>query len=112
IKCGSMFYYRALAAQEKVELRHKLSQVANDAVQTSHQLANVGQADQPDVLQAEVEADQAELAVVAAEQNQLRAWRALAATVAKPDMPLTHLAGSLSDLPEGSPAHWLAAMLK
>jgi len=107
-----MFYYRALAAQEMVELRHKLSQVANDAVQTSHQLANVGQADQPDVLQAEVEGDQAELAVVAAEQNQLRAWRALAATVAKPEMPLTHLAGNLSDLPEGNPDQWLQAMVE
>ena len=107
-----MFYYRALAAQEMVELRHKLSQVANDAVQTSHQLANVGQADQPDVLQAEVEGDQAELAIVAAEQNQLRAWRALAATVAKPEMPLTHLAGNLSDLPEGNPDQWLQAMVE
>ena len=107
-----MFYYRALAAQEMVELRHKLSLVANDAVQTSHQLANVGQADQPDVSQAEVEADQADLAVVAAEQNQLRAWRALAATVAKPEMPLTHLAGNLSDLPEGNPDQWLQAMVE
>jgi len=107
-----MFYYRALASQEMVELRHKLSQVANDAVQTSHQLANVGQADQPDVLQAEVEADQAELAVVAAEQNQLRAWSALAATVAKPEMPLTHLAGNLGDLPEGNPDQWLQAIVE
>ena len=95
-----MFSYQALAAQEMVDLRHKLSKLAEDAVQTSHQLGNVGQADQPDVLQAEVEGEQAELAVVAAEQNQLRAWRALAATVGKPEMPLTHLAGSLEETPE------------
>src|SRR5712692_4418634 len=101
-----MFYYQSLAAQEMVDLRRKLSKLAEDAVQTSHQLGNVGQADQPDVLQAEVEGEQAELAVVAAEQNQVRAWRALAATVGKPQMPLTHLAGSLEDLPEDSPDHW------
>jgi cobalt-zinc-cadmium efflux system outer membrane protein len=107
-----MFYYQALAAQEMGDLRHKLSKLAEDAVQTSHQLGNVGQADQPDVLQAEVEGEQAELAVVAAEQNQVRAWRALAATVGKPQMPLTHLAGSLEDLPEDSPDQWLQAILQ
>src|SRR2546425_1559720 len=107
-----MFYYQALAAQEMVDLRRKLSKLAEDAVQTSHQLGNVGQADQPDVLQAEVEEEQAELAVVAAEQNQLRAWRALTATVGKPEMPLTHLAGNLEDLPEDSPDQWLQAIVQ
>jgi cobalt-zinc-cadmium efflux system outer membrane protein len=107
-----MFYYQALAAQEMLDLRHKLSKLAEDAVQTSHQLGNVGQADQPDVLQAEVEGEQAELAVVAAEQSQLRAWRALAATVGKPQMPLTHLAGNLEDLPEDSPDQWLQAIVQ
>jgi len=67
-----LFYYQALAAQEMVDLRRKLSQLAEDAVNTSHQLGNVGQADQPDVLQAEVEGEQAELAVLATEQKQLR----------------------------------------
>ncbi len=107
-----MFYYQSLAAQEMVDLRHKLSKLAEDAVQTSHQLGNVGQADQPDVLQAEVEGEQAELAVVAAEQNQLRAWRALAATVGKPETPLTHLAGNLEDLPEDNPDQWLQAIVQ
>jgi cobalt-zinc-cadmium efflux system outer membrane protein len=107
-----MFYYQALGAQEMLDLRHKLSKLAEDAVQTSRQLGNVGQADQPDVLQAEVEGEQAELAVVAAEQNQLRAWRALAATVGKPQMPLTHLAGNLEDLPENSPDQWLQAIVQ
>jgi cobalt-zinc-cadmium efflux system outer membrane protein len=107
-----MFYYQALAAQEMVDLRRKLSKLAEDAVQTSHQLGNVGQADQPDVLQAEVEGERAELAVVAAEQNQLRSWRALAATVGKPEMPLTHLAGKLEDLPEDNPDQWLQAIVR
>lgn len=107
-----MFYYQSLAAQEMVDLRQKLSKLAEDAVQTSHQLGNVGQADQPDVLQAEVEGEQAELAVVAAEQNQLRSWRALAATVGKPEMPLTHLAGNLEELPEDNPDQWLQTIVQ
>lgn len=112
INSARIFYYQALAAQEMVDLRRKLSKLAEDAVQTSHQLGNVGQADQPDVLQAEVEGEQAELAVVSAEHNQLRAWRALAATVGKPEMPLTHLAGNLEDRPEDNPDQWLQAILQ
>src|ERR1700682_1955685 len=94
------FYYQAMAAQEMVDLRRRLRQLAEDAVNTSHQLGNVGQADQPDVLQAEVAGEQAALAVVAAEQKQLRVWRALSATVGKPELPLTRLAGSLYELPD------------
>src|ERR1700757_5519362 len=50
-----MSYIQALAAQQTLELRRHLSKLADDAVQTSHQLANVGQADGPDVLAARSE---------------------------------------------------------
>ena len=106
-----MLYYQSLAAQEMVDLRHRLGKLAQDAAETSHQLGNVGQADQPDVLQAEVEGEQAQLAVAAAEQNQRRIWRELTATVGKPEMPLTQLAGNLEDLPEDNPDQWLQATL-
>src|ERR1039458_667250 len=65
-------YIQALAAQQMLELRQNLSKLADNAVETSHQLANVGQADAPDVLESEVEAQQAELALTMAEQNQQR----------------------------------------
>ena len=107
-----MLYRQALAAQQMVDLRRKLAKLAEDVVETSRQLGNVGQADQPDVLEAEVEGEQAELAVVAAEQNQIRRWRELAATVGRPEMPLTPLAGTLEDLPEGNPEQWLQAILQ
>src|SRR6202158_2080674 len=74
-----MSYIQALAAQQMLELRQNLSKFANDAVETSRQLANVGQADAPDVLESEVEAQQAQLAVIMAERNQKRAWKGLAA---------------------------------
>src|ERR1035437_6157478 len=64
-----MSYIQALAAQQTLELRHNLSQLADDAVATSHQLANVGQADAPDVLESEVEAQQAQLAVTRSEEH-------------------------------------------
>jgi cobalt-zinc-cadmium efflux system outer membrane protein len=94
-----MSYIQALAAQQTLELRQNLSKLADDAVQTSHQLANVGQADAPDILEAEVEAQQAELAVTMAEQNQLRLWKALSSVVGNPRLPLTRLEGKLEDTP-------------
>jgi len=94
-----MSYIQALAAQQTLELRQNLSKLADDAVETSHQLANVGQADAPDVLASEVEAEQAQLAVTMAEQNQQRVWKALAAVVGNPRLPLTKLEGKLEDTP-------------
>src|SRR5712671_3333916 len=92
-----MSYIQALAAQQTLELRHDLSKLADDAVETSHQLANVGQADAPDVLESEVEAQQAQLAVIMSEQNQQRVWKALAAVVGNPRLPLMNLEGRLED---------------
>lgn len=104
-------YYQALAAQETVRLRTGLLALAKDAVETSRQLFNVGQSDQPDVLQAEVEADQAELARTAAQQNQQRVWKSLAAVVGKPELPLSPLAGNLEDLPAIDTEEWLQKLL-
>ncbi len=94
---------QALAAQQTLELRRELSKLAEDAVQTAHQLANVGQADAPDVLEAEVEAQQAELSVTMAEQNQQRVWKELATVVGNPALPLMRLAGTLEQLSPVNP---------
>src|ERR1700739_221612 len=97
-----MSYIQALSAQQTLKLRQHLSKLADDAVQTSRQLANVGQADAPDVLESEVEAQQAELAVTMAEQNQQGIWKALSAVVGSPRLPLTRLEGKLEDTPPGN----------
>jgi cobalt-zinc-cadmium efflux system outer membrane protein len=105
-------FYQSLAAQEMVEMRAKLSALAKDAVETTRQLFNVGQADQPDVLQAQVEADQAELAIISEQQEQLRAWRVLAAVVGQPELPLARLAGNLEDLPRLNAEQILQTILR
>ena len=94
-----MSYIQALAAQQTLELRQNLSKLADDAVETTHQLANIGQADAPDVLESEVEAQQAQLAVTMAEQSQQRVWKALAAVVGNPRLPPMRLEGKLEDIP-------------
>lgn len=104
-------FIQALAAQQSLELRRKLSSLTQEAVQISRQLFNVGQADQPDVLAAEVEAQQAELAVIDAEQNQQWVWKALAAAVGKPDLPRTGLEGDLEEITDLNPQQWLETIL-
>lgn len=92
-------YYVALAAQELVKVRRNLVDLANDAVETAHQLANVGQADAPDVLQSEVEAEQAAVDYTTAQRTYVQEFRVLAALSGKPDLPLAPLAGDLQSPP-------------
>ncbi|HEX4004394.1 MAG TPA: TolC family protein [Candidatus Acidoferrales bacterium] len=105
-------FYELLAAQQMVDLRAKLSQLARDAVETTRQLQNVGQADQPDLLEAQVESDEADLAVTAAEHQQQSAWRMLAAIVGRPDLPPARLAGNLEDFPQLDPNQILQTILR
>ncbi len=105
-------YYQALAAQEMVALDQELAKLAAEAVTTTRQLHNVGQADLPDVLQAEIEQQQAELAVIVEQNTQERIWRALAATVGNPGLKPMPLAGSLeAELPALDADQWLQALI-
>src|SRR5277367_5996651 len=105
-------FYQSLAMQAMVETRAKLRDIAKDAAETTRQLFNVGQADQPDVLEADVETDQDELAVITEQQEQQRAWSVLAAVVGKPDLPLAHLQGDLEKLPEVNAEQILQTILR
>lgn len=93
-------FYAALAAQEVVHVREKLLSLATDAVTMAHQLANVGQADAPDVLQAEVEAEQAQVDYLAAQLAYTQMFRSLAALVGKPDLEQRPVQGDFEHPPE------------
>jgi cobalt-zinc-cadmium efflux system outer membrane protein len=93
-------FYSAMAAQEVVYVRKKLLSLAMDAVLTVHQLANVGQADAPDVLQAEVEAEQAKVDYTTAQRSYLQAFHVLAAVAGKPELELSPLAGDFEHPPQ------------
>ena len=92
-------FYGALAAQRLVDVRQNLAKLLNDAVQTSYQLGNVGQADRPDILQAEVEQQQGQVNLQIAQQNLQAMWRMMVAVAGKPDLPLTRLDGDLDAIP-------------
>jgi cobalt-zinc-cadmium efflux system outer membrane protein len=93
-------FYDALTAQATVQLRQRLLGVAIDAVETVHQLANVGQADAPDILQTEVETEQAKVDYVTAQRQYLETFRTLAALAGKGNMPVSPLQGELEKAPD------------
>ena len=93
-------FYDALTAQVTVKLRQRLLGIALDAVETVHQLANVGQADAPDILQTEVETEQAKVDYVTAQRQYLQAFRILATYVGKGDLPVCPLQGELETMPD------------
>jgi cobalt-zinc-cadmium efflux system outer membrane protein len=90
-----LLFYEALGAARFVELRQELARIVREAVGVSEELYNVGQADRPDVLEAEVEAQRADLDLVEAQNNQERVWQQLAAVVGDPELPPSPLAGDL-----------------
>ena len=105
-------FYTALAAQKRVEVSRRLLQVAMDAAATVHQLANVGQADAPDVLQTEVEAEQAKLDFARSQREYIQAFNTLKAVVGQPDIELTLLDGDLEHPPEIDVAHWVQTAMQ
>ena len=93
-------FYAALTAQEEVRIRRRLLGIALDAVATVHQLANVGQADAPDILQTEVEAESAKVDYEAAQRQYIAAFHSLGSVAGKADLPVSQLQGDLEKLPE------------
>lgn len=106
-------YYQALSAQEMAEMRKELSRIAAETAKYSRQLFNIGQQNETEVLQAEIEAEQADLAVVSAEHMRRRAMTALAAVVGNPGVKNATLKGSLEEnLPELDEQQLLDSLLR
>ena len=96
----TQMFYNAVSAQQTVLVRGRLLALANDAVQTAHQLANVGQADAPDVLQAEVEAEQAEIDYTVAQRLFIQRFKGLTAFAGNPTTEIAPLEAAFDTPPE------------
>ncbi len=107
-----ILYHQSLAAERRVEVQERLSQLIGEAVLTTKQLFNVGSADRPDVLASEVEAFRARVQLEKAKNRRFSVWRQLAASIGDPELPQQRLAGSIdSALPELDRATALSAVL-
>ena len=107
----SQAFYTALTAQAKLVLRQRLLVLAADAVATVHQLANVGQADAPDILQTEVESEQAKIDFVKAQRDFIADFRMLSAKAGRPELPVSPLAGELEAPPDFDPSQQVTTTL-
>jgi len=90
-----MAFLRVLAAQELLGARWDLAKIAQDAVGTQRRLMNTGQADESEVLEAEVEAQRMRMAARMQENTLREEWRSLAAVIGQPELPLATAAGDL-----------------
>jgi cobalt-zinc-cadmium efflux system outer membrane protein len=96
-----MAFVRVLAAQELLEARRDLAKIARDASETQKRLMNTGQADESEVLEAEVEARRMRMSARMQENTLREEWRSLAAVIGQPEIPLATVAGDLEkDWPE------------
>jgi cobalt-zinc-cadmium efflux system outer membrane protein len=96
-----MAFLRVLAAQELLEARHEMAKIAQDAAESQRRLMNTGQADESEVLEAEVEAQRVRMAARMQENTLREEWRSLAAVIGQPELPLATVAGNLeTDWPE------------
>src|SRR5215213_8830364 len=77
-------YYDALAAQRRVELTAELSKVSGQLAENSRQLREAEQIADTDLLQAEIESEEAQLLAANAGNERQEAWRRLTAVVGVP----------------------------
>jgi cobalt-zinc-cadmium efflux system outer membrane protein len=88
-------YYNLLAQQKRRELRKQLRQNSADAATTLDELVNVGQANQADKLQAQLESQRAVTDLQVVERQYQSTWEELAAVIGIPELEQTALVGEL-----------------
>jgi cobalt-zinc-cadmium efflux system outer membrane protein len=90
-----MAFLRVLAAQELLYARRDVAALAQDAAETQRRLMNTGQADETEVLEAEVEAQRMRMTARMQENTLREEWRSLTAAIGQPDLPWTTVGGNL-----------------
>jgi outer membrane protein, heavy metal efflux system len=88
-------FYRVLAAQELVDARSDLARIAQESLDTERRLQNTGQADETEVLAAELEARRLKLSARTMENTLREEWRALASVLGQAELPLKTVSGDL-----------------
>jgi cobalt-zinc-cadmium efflux system outer membrane protein len=90
-------FYRVLAAQELLDARRGLAQIEQSYAEVQGQLFNTGQADESEVLEAEVDAQRRRLSARMQENTLREEWKSLAALIGHPDLPQVTVAGDLEN---------------
>ncbi len=101
-------FYRTLAAQRLVEIHRELVANGEDNLQTYREMLNLGQANQSQLLQAEVGLQRDRLDLKQAENEFQHAWRNLVSLAGVPELAPGTLAGTLE--PGDESLDWDAAL--
>ena len=101
-------FYQVLTMQRLMEVEEALLLIAEETLRTTEELFNVGQANRPDVLQAQVQVRQQSVALVTARNRYRAARQELAALVGMPELARVRLEGTLD--PPDVPLDWETAL--
>lgn len=88
-------YYEVLIAQRRRAVSEDLVRISERALEAADALFRAQEVSQADPLRARIDADTARIVLQNAVNQQAQAWRALAAVLGTPQMPLQRLAGEL-----------------
>jgi outer membrane protein, heavy metal efflux system len=89
-------YFRVLSAQELLDTRTSLAQIEQNYAEVQRQLFNTGQADESEVLEAEVDAGRRLVSARIQENTLHEEWKSLAAVIGRPDLTQAVVAGDLA----------------
>ena len=92
-------FYQLLAMQRLLDVQAELLKVAQNAATTTEDLKNVGAANEPDLLGAQIEEQQETVSLRNARARYDAACRQLAAFVGNPGLVVGRLQGDLEDAP-------------
>jgi outer membrane protein, heavy metal efflux system len=91
-----MAYIRVLAAQEMLDARRDLAKISQDDADTQRRLFNTGQADETEVLDAEVMAERSRISAHMQENTLREEWRSLTSVIGQPQLPMSTVSGDLA----------------
>jgi cobalt-zinc-cadmium efflux system outer membrane protein len=103
-----MRFYELLALQRMIDLHRELLLNANESVRTTREMFNTGQANRAEVLQAEIQVDDARIALRTVENRYPALWQHLTALLGTPDLRPAPLRGQLE--PNCPPLDWEASL--
>lgn len=105
-------FYDVLLAQQVVELNTQLLRLSEESVKATDQLYQAKEASRVDLLQAQIQSDEARLKLHSSNNRHWAAWRRLALAMGLPDMSPRTLAGDpAKDLPKITWSDALAQLL-
>lgn len=93
-------YYRVLIAQRQIDLAYRMSEVHKQAVTTTKRLFDAKEISRLDVLDTELDYENAQIALQNGQHAHAAAWRTLAAVAGQSDLPYQPLSGDLRAPPQ------------